>query len=101
MPEIAKRVRFWEEQERINQVLVPKVIRQHELLTKHIEEHDNLHERFRREISTALEKLQKRACEHEEDLRRRLSAAVEKQARRPVKRPAFRSRPALRTMPAP
>ena len=39
---IAERVRFWEEQDRINQELIPRVIRQHELLTKHISDHEML-----------------------------------------------------------
>lgn len=55
-PGIAERVRFWEEQQRINEILIPKVIRQHELLTRHIKEHGDLHERFRRELAAALEK---------------------------------------------
>ena len=41
---IAERVRFWEEQDKINQELIPRVIRQNELLTKHIAEHDTLPE---------------------------------------------------------
>ena len=41
-PSIAERVRFWEEQDKINQELIPRVIRHNELLTKHIAEHDNL-----------------------------------------------------------
>ena len=39
---IADRVRFWEEQDKINQELIPRVIRQHELLTGHIADHENL-----------------------------------------------------------
>ena len=39
---IAERVKFWEEQDRINQTLIPRVIRQHELLTAHIADHENL-----------------------------------------------------------
>ena len=39
---ISERVRFWEEQDAINQELIPRVIRQHELLTEHIGEHENL-----------------------------------------------------------
>ena len=39
---IAERVRFWEEQDRINQELIPRVIRQHELLTNHISDHEML-----------------------------------------------------------
>ena len=39
---ISERVRFWEEQDRINQELIPRVIRQSELLTGHIADHENL-----------------------------------------------------------
>ena len=39
---IGERVRFWEEQDRINQELIPRVIRQSELLTGHIADHENL-----------------------------------------------------------
>ena len=41
-PPIAERVRFWEEQDRINQELIPRVVRQHELLTRHISDHEML-----------------------------------------------------------
>jgi CHASE3 domain sensor protein len=41
---ISERVRFWEEQDRINKELIPRVIRQHELLTRHIAEHQSLPE---------------------------------------------------------
>ena len=51
---IAERVRFWEEQDKINQELIPRVIRQNELLTKHIAEHDNLPEVAGDAISQAL-----------------------------------------------
>ena len=39
---IADRVRFWEEQDKINQELIPRVIRQHELMSAHIADHENL-----------------------------------------------------------
>lgn len=39
---ISERVRFWEEQDRINQELIPRVIHQSELLAGHIAEHENL-----------------------------------------------------------
>ena len=51
---IAEKVRFWEEQDKINQELIPRVIRQNELLTKHIAEHDNLPEVAGNAISQAL-----------------------------------------------
>ena len=53
-PTIGERVRFWEEQDRINQALIPRVIRQNELLSKHIAEHDDLPELVGRVISEAL-----------------------------------------------
>ena len=53
-PPIAERVRFWEEQDRINQALIPRVIRQNELLTKHIAEHDDLPQLIGRVMSDAL-----------------------------------------------
>ena len=39
---IAERVKFWEEQDRINQELIPRVIKQDEVLTSHIRSHENL-----------------------------------------------------------
>ncbi len=41
-PPIAERIRFWEEQDRINQELIPRVVRQHELLSRHISDHEML-----------------------------------------------------------
>ena len=53
---IADKVRFWEEQDKINQELIPRVIRQNELLTKHIAEHDSLPEVAGTAISEALDR---------------------------------------------
>ena len=87
---IAERVRFWEEQDRINEVLISKVIRQHELLTDHIKEHDNLPDLFSQHLKAALE-LQSRQVEAElkksvdrlhEAQRRRVRQAVDRIARR-------------------
>ena len=39
-PGIADKVRFWEEQDRINQELIPRVLKQHELLSAHIANHE-------------------------------------------------------------
>lgn len=39
-PKIAEKVKFWEEQDRINQELIPRVLKQHELLTSHIRTHE-------------------------------------------------------------
>ena len=53
-PSIGDRVKFWEEQDKINQELIPRVIRQHELLAEHIGEHANLPEIAGSAISQAL-----------------------------------------------
>ena len=39
-PKIAEKVRFWEEQDRINRELIPRVIKQYELLTAHVGGHE-------------------------------------------------------------
>ncbi len=52
--QIAEKVRFWEEQDKINQELIPRVIRQNELLSQHIAEHDNLQQILSDTIQQAL-----------------------------------------------
>ena len=39
---IGERVQFWQEQDKINRALIPRVIRQKERLDKHIENHEDL-----------------------------------------------------------
>ena len=39
---IAEKVKFWQEQDKINQELIPRVIRQNDLLTAHIRDHETL-----------------------------------------------------------
>ena len=69
-PSIAERVRFWEEQDKINQELIPRVIRQHELLTAHIADHENLPLVAGNAISEAL-------AEAREEQQHRYDAALE------------------------
>lgn len=40
-PKIAEKVRFWEEQDRINKELIPRILKQHELFTQHVERHQD------------------------------------------------------------
>ena len=73
-PGIAERVRFWEEQDRINQELIPKVIRQHELLTRHISDHEMLpivaataaREAIERAQAETLRQLEEAQTQHQE-----------------------------------
>ncbi len=53
---IAEKVKFWSEQDRINEVLIPRVLRQGELLTKHIAEHEDLPQLLNQVVSDALAK---------------------------------------------
>ena len=53
-PTIDVKVKFWEEQDKINQALIPRFIDQSKLLTKHIKEHDNLPQVAGNAISQAL-----------------------------------------------
>ena len=39
-PKIADKVMFWQEQDRINQELIPRVLKQHELIASHIQNLD-------------------------------------------------------------
>ena len=40
-PTIADKVMFWEEQDRINRELIPRVIKQHDLFASHLENHES------------------------------------------------------------
>ncbi len=51
-PKIADKVRFWEEQDRINRELIPRVLKQHELLTAHVERHTHTDPEARAQIRT-------------------------------------------------
>ena len=63
-PRIAERVKFWEEQDRINQELIPRVIRQNELLTGHIADHENLPLIAGNAISEALAEAREEQSQH-------------------------------------
>lgn len=88
-PSIGEKVRFWEEQDRINQELIPRVIRQNELLTQHIAEHDNLQQILSdtmqkalseqaQQYESALDTAQKQLNEtHEQITQKALSEQVE------------------------
>ncbi len=41
-PGIADKVKFWEEQDRINRELIPRVLRQNELLSAHVASHEDV-----------------------------------------------------------
>ena len=89
-PNIAERVKFWEEQDKINQELIPRVIRQNELLTGHIADHENLplvagnairealaeaREEQRRQHETEMAELRAEAEEHARQHQVELAAA--------------------------
>ena len=45
-PKIGEKVRFWEEQDRINQELIPRVVKQHQLFTAHVQGHEDVQVRM-------------------------------------------------------
>ena len=85
---IGERVRFWEEQDRINQELIPRVIRQGELISRHVAEHNNLQaivaDAVRQAVSQTLaEQKEIRAAELDAakaEMRERMSEALRQQA---------------------
>ena len=76
---IADKVRFWEEQDKINQELIPRVIRQHELLTEHIADHENLPLIAATAISEALTKALQQQQERYEAALAKVKAESEEQ----------------------
>lgn len=62
-PSIAERVSFWQEQDRINRELIPRVLKGHELLTRHIETHENGDQLARSRIQSLEEQLSSRRWE--------------------------------------
>lgn len=78
---IAEKVRFWEEQDKINQELIPRVIRQHELLTGHIADHENLPLVAANAISEALAEARQEQQERHEAALAEVKAESEEQRR--------------------
>lgn len=68
-PKIGERVKFWQEQDRINRELIPRVIKNHELLAKHVESHEDGDSLARAQI----ERLEGRVAEIERSAREALS----------------------------
>ena len=78
---IADKVRFWEEQDKINQELIPRVIRQHELITSHIADHENLPLIAANAISEALTEALQQQQERYESALAEVKAESEEQRR--------------------
>ena len=85
-PGIAEKVQFWQEQDKINQELIPRVIRQHELLTNHVKDHETLPHvaaaAARQSVAQALEETNRQletASAEREELSRKLEQAIAQQ----------------------
>ena len=83
---IAEKVRFWQEQDKINQELIPRVIRQHELLTTHIKDHETLPQvaadAARQSVAQAMEETNRQletASAEREELSSKLEQAIAQQ----------------------
>ncbi len=82
-PKIAEKVKFWEEQDRINQELIPRVLKQHDLLSSHIENHEtaslnmaSVEARVLEAISLAREQYGKEIAEQTATLEASVAAAI-------------------------
>ena len=83
---IGERVQFWQEQDQINQALIPRVIAQGELLSQHIVEHDDLPRMVSDTVQSALlqqsqrftEQVEQLQTEHAEQLRTVADEAIAK-----------------------
>ena len=87
-PSIAERVRFWEEQDKINQELIPRVIRQHKLLTAHIADHENLPLVAGNAVSEALAKAREEQQRHYDAALDSAKTAINNQAKANLDRAA-------------
>ena len=84
---IAEKVQFWQEQDRINQELIPRVIRQSELLAQHVGEHENLPLIAAQAVSNALKEAREEAAalleaakaERQEQARQLVNAKAERE----------------------
>ena len=65
---IGERVRFWQEQDRLNQAMVPRLIAQGELLSQHVVEHENLPRVVSEAVQSALSRQQQRFNEELEQI---------------------------------
>ena len=68
-PSIAEKVKFWEEQDRINQELIPRVIKVHETVAKHIEGH--------KEFSAVIASMDARIAERVKDVEANVTQDIE------------------------
>ena len=76
---ISEKVRFWEEQDKINQELIPRVIRQHELLTRHIGEHESLPEVVANAVHNAVTAVREEQKREFDTKVTQIAAAIEQQ----------------------
>ena len=69
-PKIGEKVKFWQEQDRINRELIPRVIKNHELLSRHVESHEDGDALARSQIAT----LESHTAESDEAARAQIEA---------------------------
>ena len=69
-PKIGEKVKFWQEQDRINRELIPRVIKNHELLARHVESHEDGDSLARSQI----EALETRTAEDDEAAKAQIEA---------------------------
>ncbi len=74
--EIAEKIRFWQEQDRINQELIPRFIKQSRLLDAHLKQHEDL-------VAITVQAVHRALAETESHNSRMLEETVERLTHRP------------------
>jgi hypothetical protein len=79
LPHIAERVKFWEEQDRINKAMIPRILKNHDLLTElaqQIASISKLASRSELKISSTFQKCEADSKQIQEKLRQHHSAVT-------------------------
>ena len=80
-PGIADKVRFWEEQDRINRELIPRVLKQNELLSAHVASHEEVRVQAA-SLSSRMDEMAERHATAIEELEARTAAEIRSSTRR-------------------
>ena len=80
-PGIADKVRFWEEQDRINRELIPRVLKQNELLSAHVASHEEVRVQTA-SLSSRIDELAERHAKAIADIEARTAAEIRSSTRR-------------------
>ena len=82
-PGIADKVRFWEEQDRINRELIPRVLKQNELLSAHVASHEEVRVQAA-SLMSSMDALAERHAKAIAEIEARTAAEIRSSTRRAI-----------------